>query len=96
MSKHVVVFTHPNAQLMERHLYKREEEKKGLFLPGDLKWTRENGHTLVLDDLDESAVKYFEGDPDFSIRDAPAELSEEDGKSGGEEDSEKNKTSRTR
>src|SRR5215207_3151344 len=83
MSKHVVQFTHPNRELYVRELLKREEAKKGLFLPEDLRWSKDNGHTLVLDDLDQSAIDFFENDPEFSIRDAPAELSEDDGEDEG-------------
>lgn len=65
MAKYRVKFTGP--EVVIRQLHAKDESEKGVILPSDLEWSRNNRHSLILEDLDESAVDFFKGDDEFSI-----------------------------
>ena len=70
MKAYEVKFTGP--AVVDRNFLAKDEKKKGVILPGDLRWNLGNRHTLILKgDLHESAVEFFQKGPhadEFKIK----------------------------
>ncbi len=80
MSKHQVRYTGPTQHT--RVLTKEDGKKIGVIFPEDaMVWSLDNHHTLILDDLDETAVEWFEGKDvdaaDFRIKELQVAQGEE-------------------
>jgi hypothetical protein len=78
MSKHQIKYTGPSQHT--RIITAKEAEGAGFVLPGDLTWGLETRHSLILEDLDETALEYFQSDPDFRVKEISSGDEEEKAK----------------
>jgi hypothetical protein len=56
-----------------RQISRADAKTAGFVLAEDLEWSLANRHSLILDDLDETALEYFAGDPDFRVKEVASE-----------------------
>ena len=86
-----VKYVGPGSGVTERHLLAKDEKKKGLVLPGNLSWTRDNRHTLILKELHETAQEFFKSGPhsdEFKLKeiDVPDDFFDDDDVAAKSED----------
>lgn len=51
-----------------REITKAQAKNAGFILASDLQWTLASRHTLILDDLDETAVEFFNESDEFRVK----------------------------
>lgn len=72
MTKHQIKYTGPTQHT--RIISAKDAEAAGFVLPEkEMEWGLQNRHTLVVENLDESALEYFQSDPDFRVKEIGAD-----------------------
>lgn len=66
MTTHQLKFLGP--AVVTRSISVKEAKAGGFVLAEDLEWSLANRHTLLVDDLDDTAVEYFQGDDEFRVK----------------------------
>ena len=67
---HQIKYTGPTQHT--RIITKKDAEGAGFILEDNLSWSLSNRHSVIAD-LDETAVEYFQSDPDFRLKEISSE-----------------------
>lgn len=77
MTQHQLKYTGPTQHT--RTISVKEAKGAGFVLAEDLRWGLDNRHTVLVDDLDSTALDYFKGDSDFKVTEIEATAAEPEG-----------------
>jgi hypothetical protein len=76
-SKHQIKYVAEGREQTTRIISVADAEAAGFVLTEDLVWKKGTPQAILVDDLDQTAVDYFKGDPDFRIKDIGADEAKE-------------------